>query len=139
LKGINETEVRKRAVDSGVVPTCTLDPAYDARKMDDSWACVFCRRHSHYNRLGDLFGPYTVAGEVISAAATGTAGAKAKPGKKDLAAKFVIDGDANRKKRKRKNSNEHNGAELGGETEVSCYIRFYFANVCMRSQNLYLY
>ena len=28
-------------------PTSTMDPAYDARRPDESWFCVFCKRGTH--------------------------------------------------------------------------------------------
>ena len=28
-------------------PTSTMDPAYDAKRPDESWICVFCKRGTH--------------------------------------------------------------------------------------------
>jgi hypothetical protein len=33
---------------------------YDAFTTDETWVCAFCKRGSHHNALGDLFGPYFV-------------------------------------------------------------------------------
>jgi hypothetical protein len=33
---------------------------YDAFTLDETWVCAFCKRGSHQNCLGDLFGPYFV-------------------------------------------------------------------------------
>lgn len=38
--------------------TSTLSTKYDALTKDKTWVCELCHRGSHYNGLGDLFGPY---------------------------------------------------------------------------------
>ena len=38
----------------------TLSKNYNPKNFDESWICVFCRQPSHYNGLGDLFGPYYI-------------------------------------------------------------------------------
>ena len=41
----------------------TLNKNYNPKSLDESWVCVFCRQPSHYNGLGDLFGPYYIPTE----------------------------------------------------------------------------
>jgi hypothetical protein len=81
----------------------TFFSKYDAKKPDESWACVFCKRPSHFQGLGDLFGPYFASKEVISSVS------QRSPSKnKDLAAKFIIGGaDGKKKKKKSLASPEH--------------------------------
>ena len=35
--------------------TTTLSSKYDARKPDESWLCVFCKRSSHYQVTPKIF------------------------------------------------------------------------------------
>lgn len=75
--------------------TTTLSSKYDAKTPDESWKCVFCKRSSHFQGLGDLFGPYFASKEVMS-----NVNQRSPSKKQDLASKFII-GGADKKKRKR--------------------------------------
>ncbi|XP_043202625.1 nucleolar protein dao-5-like isoform X1 [Amphibalanus amphitrite] len=81
--------------------TCDLDSAagqprvgfssayaknYDAFAVDPTWTCVFCRRRSHANGLGDLLGPCFVARrlEAIETAGRPLAGRQRRRSKRDV-------------------------------------------------------
>ena len=36
-----------KIIDSMGRPTSTMDPAYDAKRPDETWICVFCKRGTH--------------------------------------------------------------------------------------------
>ena len=38
---------------------------YDYRTVDPTWICVFCHKPSHYQGLGDLFGPYFIPAKIL--------------------------------------------------------------------------
>ena len=92
-KGVDDYEARE--VNYGG-PSSTLNPSYDAKKPDESWVCVFCKKGSHHCGMGDLFGPY-----FVSSSRSDSAKASPSP-KKKLAASFILGGDGSKKKKKRK-------------------------------------
>lgn len=82
-RGISEIEQRRRIEAIGG-PTSSIAPGYDARKPDERWICVFCKRSSHFQGMGDLFGPYFVSKDVFPADMI-------KPSQPELtAAKFIV-------------------------------------------------
>jgi hypothetical protein len=87
----------------------TLSAKYEVRKVDESWICVFCRKASHYNGLGDLFGPYFIPAAKAKGLSLPSP-VKATSKAADLASSFIIGGSdqagAKAKKRQRKKSAE---------------------------------
>ena len=55
---------------------------YDYRNADPSWVCFFCQKQSHYQRLGDLFGPYYVPSKIIKSREPPTSSESPKKGAK---------------------------------------------------------
>ena len=80
-----------------------------------SRSCVFCKRPSHFQGLGDLFGPYFVSSEgaraAVSAASHSALGEKAAQ-----VAKFILGGDGKMKGKKRKPSSTENSPTKAGES-----------------------
>ncbi len=104
--GFDDRERQRRVSEFGV--TSTIDPAYDARRADQSWACIFCKRPTHFRGLGDLFGPYFVSNPRAAAAASPL------KKKEHLVSKFILGGET-KKKRKRQHSSEYRSSD---QTEV---------------------
>lgn len=96
-----DLEMKIRAAGFGTHST-TLSSKYDAKKPDESWLCVFCKKPSHYKGLGDLFGPYFASREVMLSVSQ-----RSPQKKQDLASKFII-GGADKKKRKKVLSSSEN-------------------------------
>ncbi|KAF4513838.1 UNVERIFIED_CONTAM: hypothetical protein B566_EDAN016671 [Ephemera danica] len=57
----NENDLRQRV--QGLGFSSTMASHYDAFKLDESWRCAFCKRGSHSDGMGDLFGPYFIQQE----------------------------------------------------------------------------
>ena len=55
---------------------------YDYRNADPSWICFFCQKQSHYQGLGDLFGPYYVPSKIIKSKETPSSSESPKKGAK---------------------------------------------------------
>ncbi|CAB4062566.1 unnamed protein product [Lepeophtheirus salmonis] len=95
IDGISEHEHHSRMAGLTSAALLTTSSYYD-----ENWICVFCKNRSHYQGLGDLFGPYYVPSELMK---DFTVPKKSKPS--DLASKFILGGaEPASKKRKRKKS-----------------------------------
>ena len=55
---------------------------YDYRNADPSWVCFFCQKQSHFQGLGDLFGPYYVPSQIIKSREPGSSESPKKGAKK---------------------------------------------------------
>ena len=84
---------------ASALTTSTLSSRYDPRTVDESWVCVFCGQGSHHAAMGDLFGPYHVAAEVMASSTSAAGGSPttpshfrspAKNSSQDLAMKFIL-------------------------------------------------
>ncbi|TRY76409.1 hypothetical protein TCAL_00030, partial [Tigriopus californicus] len=96
--GLNEAEHRKKV--QGLTHSSTLSGNYDAKNTDHSWVCVFCKKPSHFQHMGDLFGPYFVPGETVSAYYKQLQSSSGKA--ESAASKFIIGGDSGSPKKKKK-------------------------------------
>lgn len=94
----------------------TLSSKYDPRNTDEAWICVFCRKPSHFNGLGDLFGPYFIPNTQWKALNM--------PSKKptvasDLASSFILGGSdqagAKAKKRQKRKSGVLDSSNTAGQ------------------------
>ena len=91
----------------GTSYSTTLNSKYDAKKPDESWSCIFCKKPSHFKGLGDLFGPYYAGKDVINSVSQ-----RSPQKKQDLASKFIIGGADKKKRRKLPNSPDDAGFDL---------------------------
>ena len=95
-KGLADFDLRLRVTGFGPSCSSTLSSKYDPRVLDETWVCVFCKRGSHAEGLGDLFGPYFVKAEVVGCTSADGSPLKLK---KEIAASFIIGSHPKRKKR----------------------------------------
>ncbi len=136
-QGVDDRDLHRRVSSGELGPTSTLDPAYDAKRPDTSWLCVFCKRPSHFNGMGDLFGPYFVTSDGARAAAASMPSPMSAPlhSAAANAAKFILGGgdSGGKKKRKRKpsslegspakgSSDQRNTAEVWFHEDCICWM-----------------
>ena len=98
-------------------PSSANDPAYDSKRPDETWLCVFCHRGSHARQMGDLFGPYFVSASSLPKGHFALASPSALPQADSAleaataaAAKFVVDAQVKKKKKRRSPSVAGGGA-----------------------------
>jgi hypothetical protein len=119
---VNEIDHRRR-VDALGGPTCTIDPVYNAKQQDDSWLCVFCHKGSHVEEMGDLFGPYFVSSSALPQQHPAVTAALANsPIKQEAAAKFIVDAQKKKKKRKLSGSSRDAAIEVWFHEDCVCWM-----------------
>ena len=101
---LDDHNMQARAARGQFGPTSTLAASYDAKRPDETWVCVFCKRSSHHNGLGDLFGPYFVSPDAIRASDNSNSHMPSKysASDKEMAAKFILGGGDTGGKKKKK-------------------------------------
>ena len=120
-KGISDLENRRKTQTLTASYSSTLSANYDARAPDPRWVCVFCKKSSHFEGLGDLFGPYFVPSGCLSTYYQQLVNSpEGSSPRADLASSFIA-GGGGKKKKKRQNSGGKNSPkkESGpSQTEV---------------------
>ena len=140
--GLDDHQMQAKAAQGQYGATSTLAPTYDAKRPDESWVCVFCKRSSHQTGLGDLFGPYFVSPEAVKAGGAGGLLSPRKGGTgggggglgatdKEMAAKFILGGDPHKKKKKRKASEAASPGGGGASAAPSDQLEVWFHEDCV--------